>query len=94
MAKKDEFTRQVLVNGIQSKNYKFTYTEKDLSEEEIIDLIEKKTVKITAKCFARVEAITFSKIRTGLIEEKTHHQRRNREQEKTLPKREGKESTP
>lgn len=68
---KVEFTRQVLVKGLQSKKYKYTYTDHELTEEDVIRMIEKKTMDITAHCFAKVDNTTFSKIRAGLIEEKT-----------------------
>lgn len=69
--KKEEFTRQVLVAGLQNRKYKYTYANENLTEEEVIKMIENKSIEVTAHCFARVDASTFGKIRSGLIEEKT-----------------------
>lgn len=76
MAAKVEFTRQGMVKGIDTKKYKYTYTEKDLTDEKIIGLKERKTMEVKPQCFARVEASTFSKIRSGLIEKKKSKEQR------------------
>lgn len=49
---REEFTRQVLLKGTEAKKYKFTYTEKDLTKDKIIGMIENKSIDITAPCFA------------------------------------------
>lgn len=73
---KGEFIRQGMVKGIETKKYKYTYTGKDLNGEKTIGLKKRKTLEVKPQCFARVEASTFSKIRSGLIEKKMKEQRR------------------
>lgn len=66
---KNEFTRKDLVDGLKGRKYKFTFSKNELSEEEIIKMIENKVMEITSQCFSIVENSIFAKIRTGLIEE-------------------------
>lgn len=69
--KKVEFTRLELVKGFKNKKYKYTYTKKDLTDNEIIKMIENRLLDIPARCFSIVDDSTFGKVRTGLMEEKT-----------------------
>lgn len=68
---KEDFTRQVLVKGLQDKKCKYIYTNHKLSDYDVIRMIEKTIMDITAQCFAKVDNSTFSKIRSDLIEKKT-----------------------
>lgn len=68
---KDEFTRHVLLKGIAEKKYKFTFTKNTHSEEDILHMIENKTMDIPPPCFSRIDNSTFGKIRQGLMEERT-----------------------
>lgn len=74
--KKEDFTRKDL---IKSKKYKYTYTKTDLKEEEIIEMIEEKTVDISAQCFNAVDNSTFNKITVRLIKDKSPPQAKIRE---------------
>lgn len=49
---KEEFTRKGLVAGLKGRDYKFTFTKYNLSEEKIIKMIENKVMGITSKCCA------------------------------------------
>lgn len=69
--KKDDFSKQVLLQGIKDRKYKYTYTNKDLKDEDIINMIQNKILDVTKYCFAQVDNSTYSKIRSGLTEERT-----------------------
>lgn len=69
--KKVEFSRQVLLKGIKERKYKYTYTKKDMTDEEIMKMIENRVFDLSPYCFSIVDDSTFGKIRSGLTEEKT-----------------------
>ena len=68
---KFEFTRQTLVKGIHEKKYKYTYTNKEIQEDELMKMIQNRTIHIPASNMSKVDSSTFAKIRNGLMEEKT-----------------------
>ncbi len=45
--KKDVFSKEVLLEGIKSKKYKYTYAKKDLTDDEILKIIANRTMDIT-----------------------------------------------
>ncbi len=49
---KTEFSRKTLMQGIENKKYKFTYTKNTLTEEDIMKMIKNRTLDIPAHCFA------------------------------------------
>lgn len=61
----------MLLKGIRDKKYKYTYTKEDVSEEDLMQLIENKKMDIPAQCFSRMNDSIFGKIRSGLTEEKS-----------------------
>lgn len=68
---KEDFTRQVLLKGLKDRKFKYTYTKKELSDDDIMSMIANKMMDITAQCFSIIDDSTFGKIRVGLMEEKT-----------------------
>lgn len=69
--RKEQFTRNVLIRGFESKKFKYTYTDKHTTEEEVIQKIDNRTMDISDRCFVLVDNSSFSKIRSGRVEEKT-----------------------
>lgn len=69
--KKEGFSREQLIKGIKNKKYKYTYTKKNLTDEEILQMIENRLIDLKGPCFTKIEDSSFSKIRNGIIEELT-----------------------
>lgn len=69
MAYKGGYTWEVLIKGLQDEK-KYTFTDNDLTDVDIMKMIENKSMNISEHCFSRADNSTFSKIRSGLIKKK------------------------
>lgn len=65
-----ELDEQQILKGIQENKYKFTYTDDKIDDTELLILIEGGAIDFT-NCFTMAEDSIFSKIRSGLVEDKT-----------------------
>ena len=66
-----EIDTEELVKGLRKKKYKLTYTDKDITEEDLIRWIEGKMLYIPETCLTIAEDSIFGKIREGLQEERS-----------------------
>ena len=67
----DELGKKELIKGIKTKKYKYTYTAKEISEEELIRLIENKQLEVSKTNMNTIDDSMFSKIREGLKEDRS-----------------------
>ena len=67
---KNNLTTNLLIKGLRDQTYKMTYTKDIINEEEIIEMITKRTINID-DCFTTTEDCFFKKLRPGLIKERT-----------------------
>ncbi len=65
-----------LLRGINSKKYKWTYTNMNYNEEQILRKIENDEISLT-NCFSTVESDEFRKIRPGPIQERSPSETRD-----------------
>lgn len=65
-----------ILKGIKEKKYKYIYRDDNVNDTEVLVLIEGNAIDLT-NCFAIEEDSVFNRIRSGLLEEKTRHQRIN-----------------
>ena len=77
--KDEKMNRKELLEGLKSKKYKYTYTCKELTEEELIRLIEEKKLDLPVDCMISTEDSRFSKIREGLQEDRSPLQEKQRQ---------------
>ncbi len=67
---KGNFTTTDLLEGIDSRKYKFTFTSKESSDKEVLDMIRSGRI-ILKGCWRTVDKGQFRKIRPGLVIERS-----------------------
>ncbi|MPC59532.1 hypothetical protein E2C01_053556 [Portunus trituberculatus] len=81
----DHLIPKDLTKGFTNNTFKFTYTESTMEESEVINLIKTNEIKLDSSCWRIVEDITYRRIRSGLIVERSplpREERRPRKQSK------------
>ena len=66
----NNFSTEELVKGIQNKTDKYTYTNKDYSEDQILKSVKDGSIKLK-NCWFSVEHDEFRRIRSGPAEERS-----------------------
>lgn len=71
--KNEELSRHDLLANIKKKKYKFTFTDNNLKDDDLLKMIENKAIEFPSRCFQIIDNSAFNKIRNGLMEQKPHH---------------------
>ncbi len=79
---KTRFTVTDLVNGINNKIYKWTYTNQSIPEHEMLKMIGDNKVRLK-HCWKALEISEFRKLRSGLLQERSPAQNRDPRLRKT-----------
>ncbi len=78
---KETFTTGDLIRSLESRKYKWTYTDSKMTEEEVIRLIKNSDIELRG-CWNVIEAGPFRKLRSGLVEERSPMKRREQRHRK------------
>lgn len=78
------FNERDLIMGINKNIYKWTYTTKEIEEDQIIRMIKERTINLRG-CFTAVDKTFFRKIRNGLQAERSPLDKRDPRHRKTSP---------
>ena len=65
-----KFTLEDLTTGIYHNKYKFTFTDNNYSEENVLELIKNED-NLLKECWNTIEIDTFRKTRPGCIQERS-----------------------
>lgn len=76
------FSCEELIKGIQSNKFKWTYTDKKYTEEQVLRKTQKGEINLS-KCWFAVETDEYRKIRSGLVQERSPMEQRDPRLRKT-----------